>query len=296
MQEKDIIEKHLENYEDVFIDVINVLLFRGKKVLQGEILEQSVTQSFYSLEGNIHGQDRDIAKYWLAGNVRVAFLGIENQSQVDKYMPMRVIGYDGAVYRGQLLEKEKKKCYPVITLVLYFGYKKRWKNHKYLHECFKIPEELRPYINDYKINLFEIAYLSKDEVALFQSDFRIIADYFVQMRIRETYIPNRIKMAHPYETMRLLSVLTKDCRFSMVCEKNAKGGMTMCEVLDRVEQRGFKAGEKRGERRGEKRGEKRGRFIILKELVESGTLTVSEAAKHINMSEENFRNKMSLCK
>lgn len=24
MQEKDIIEKHLENYEDVFIDVINV--------------------------------------------------------------------------------------------------------------------------------------------------------------------------------------------------------------------------------------------------------------------------------
>ena len=70
----------------------------------------------------------------------------------------------------------------------------------------------------------------------------------------------------------------------------------MCEVLDRVEQRGFKAGEKRGERRGEKRGEKRGRFIILKELVESGTLTVSEAAKHINMSEENFRNKMSLYK
>ena len=50
----------------------------------------------------------------------------------------------------------------------------------------------------------------------------------------------------------------------------------MCEVLDRVEQRGFKAGEKRGE--------KRGRFIILKELVESGSLTVSETAKHINMS------------
>jgi len=287
MQEKDLIEKHLENYEDVFIDVINVLLFRGKKVLQGEILEQSVTQSFYSLEGHIHGQDRDIAKYWLAGNVRVAFLGIENQSRIDKYMPMRIIGYDGAVYRGQL-EKEKKKCYPVITLVLYFGYKKRWKKHRCLHECFNISEELRPYVNDYKINLFEIAFLSEDEVALFQSDFRIIADYFVQMRMRNTYIPSCIKMTHPYETMRLLSVLTKDCRFSVVCERSEKGGITMCEVLDRVERRGFKAGEKRGE--------KRGRFIILKELVESGTLTVSEAAKHINMSEENFRNKMSLCK
>ena len=35
MQEKDLIEKHLENYEDVFRDVINVLLFDGREVLRG---------------------------------------------------------------------------------------------------------------------------------------------------------------------------------------------------------------------------------------------------------------------
>jgi hypothetical protein len=160
MQEKDLIEKHLENYEDVFRDVINVLLFEGREVLRGEVLEQSVTQSYYSLEGHIHGQDRDIAKYWLSGKFRVAFLGIENQTRIDRYMPMRVMGYDGAVYRGQLAGKGKKKCYPVITLVLYFGYEKRWKKNIYLHECFDIPKGLVPYVNDYKINLFEIAFLS----------------------------------------------------------------------------------------------------------------------------------------
>ena len=63
MQEKDLIEKHLENYEDVFKDIINVLLFQGREVLRGEMVEQSVTQSVYFMEGHIRGQDRDIAKY-----------------------------------------------------------------------------------------------------------------------------------------------------------------------------------------------------------------------------------------
>lgn len=54
----------------------------------------------------------------------------------------------------------------------------------------------------------------------------------------------------------------------------------MCEVLDRIESRGFK------------RGEKRGRYKILKELVEEGILTVEEAAKRINMPQEKFSKMM----
>lgn len=102
MQEKDLIEKHLENYEDVFKDIINVLLFQGREVLRGEMVEQSVTQSVYFMEGHIRGQDRDIAKYWLSDGFRLAFLGIENQSRVDKYMPMRLLSYDGAAYRKKV--------------------------------------------------------------------------------------------------------------------------------------------------------------------------------------------------
>lgn len=54
-----------------------MLLFDGREVLRGEVLEQSVTQSIYSMEGHIHGQDRDVAKYWLLSKIRVAFLGIK---------------------------------------------------------------------------------------------------------------------------------------------------------------------------------------------------------------------------
>ena len=43
-----------------------------------------------------------------------------------------------------------------------------------------IPKELDKYVNDYEIHVFEIAFLDKEEVDLFQSDFRVVADYFVQ--------------------------------------------------------------------------------------------------------------------
>ena len=72
----------------------------------------------------MHEQERDVAKYWIRGEkgervrVRVAFLGIENQTKYDKDMALRVIGYDGAAYRAELSVEDR---YPVLTIVLYFG-------------------------------------------------------------------------------------------------------------------------------------------------------------------------------
>lgn len=63
-------------------------------------------------------------------------------------------------------KKYKKKSvvsrYPVITLVLYFGYKNRWNKPDSLIKRLTIPPELEPYVNDYKINVFEIAYMTED--------------------------------------------------------------------------------------------------------------------------------------
>ena len=128
-------------------------------------------------------QERDTAKYWNHMNVRIALWGLENESQPEKDLPLRVIGYDGAAYRNQLAyttDNAGKRVlnddprYPVVTLVLYFGYKKRWDRPLNLLQCLnaKIPDKLRPLINDYRINLFEIAYLPDEQVAKFKSDFR----------------------------------------------------------------------------------------------------------------------------
>ena len=53
----------------------------------------------------------------------MALFGIENQTDIEKNMPFRVIGYDGAAYRQQLLQK--RKPVPVIIFGLHFGTKER---------------------------------------------------------------------------------------------------------------------------------------------------------------------------
>lgn len=58
-------------------------------------------------------------------------------------MPLRVISYDGASYKQQLLDEKLQKNYPVTTLVLYFGTDERWTAPKNLYGCFEIPEERR---------------------------------------------------------------------------------------------------------------------------------------------------------
>ena len=47
MAEKDIAEKILEDYPDVFADIVNGLLFNGKTVIRPEELEDSKIQSAY---------------------------------------------------------------------------------------------------------------------------------------------------------------------------------------------------------------------------------------------------------
>lgn len=165
MNTKDITEKHLEDYNDVFADIANVLLFHGKRLIKEEYLENSSVRSMYKADDNeLHETERDVSKFWKNANIKIALCGFENQTDTDKDMPLRIIGYDGQSYRSQLIKKDgklPKDRYPVITLVLYFGLKHQ-NTTTTLHECCDIPANLLPYVSDYKINIFEIAYLTDE--------------------------------------------------------------------------------------------------------------------------------------
>lgn len=88
-------------------------------------------------------------------------------------------------------------------------------------------------------------------MALSQSDFRIVADYFVQMRESGDYIPDPQRISHVYETMQLLSAMTQDDRFEEAYHDATEGGLkNMCEVLDKIEDRGRKEGRAEGELKG----------------------------------------------
>ena len=93
-------EKILEDYNDVFSDIVNVLLFHGQELIEPSALESiSVHSQYKGEDAKLHEQERDVAKKWKRYNVQLAIIGIENQTAVEKKMPFRLIGYDGASYK-----------------------------------------------------------------------------------------------------------------------------------------------------------------------------------------------------
>ena len=212
MNGKDITQKMLERYNDVFADIVNVLLFNGKRIVDEDALTDTPVDSTLKIDGEIHSQDRDVAKYWKNSQINIALFGLENQTVPDKLMPMRVIGYDGAEYKKQVLEKlEKnryKKKYPVITLVLYMGYNRNWKYSNSLLDLLEVDENLKPYVSDYKINVFEVAFLDREKIDLFKSDFRMLADYLYQMRTTNSYKGDESNVKHVDEILMLMSAMS----------------------------------------------------------------------------------------
>ena len=246
MGQKDLSEKILVAYDDVFADIVNVLMFNGQKKIQPEELEDRGTKDFYKEKGMLHELERDVVKRWRKGEVRFSCIGIENQTAADPDMTLRVIGYDGAAYRVQLSdEKQSRERYPVITIVLYFGYDKKWDKPLHLLEKLTIPDGLDSYVSDYKVNLFQVAWLSDEQIAMFQSDFKVVADYFVQKRKNNSYTPTKTEIKHVEAVLQLLSVMEHDDRFVETIYSEDGGKVkNMCDVLDIAEQRGEACGAK----------------------------------------------------
>ena len=282
MGQKDITEKLLEDYNDVFADIINGLIFNGEQRILPESLENTQVHSQYKAEdGKVHELERDVAKYWKDKKVELAICGIENQSSVEKNMPFRIIGYDGASYRSQLLEK-RKEILPVMTIVLYFGTNRHWYGKKNIKGLMKIPEELNDYINDYEMKVFEIAWLTEAEINRFHSDFKIVANFFVQKRKNKNYIPDDpTEIRHVDEVLKLLQVMTGDERYQMIFNRK-KGVHSMCDVAERLEKMGIEKGLKQGIGEGIKQGIERGielgktagihaeKVRVYKRLIEKG--------------------------
>ena len=272
MAEKDITEKNLEALNDVFADIVNVLLFKGEQVINEKDLEADTTKSMFKADGKIHEQERDVSKFWKNGEIRISILGIENQTAQDSDMPLRVISYDGASYKQQLLDKNQKKRYPVATLVLYFGTEEKWSKAKHLYDCFEIPEKLKPFVNDYKINVFNIAFLSPKTISMFKSDFKIIAEYFRAKRLNQKYKGSKEKLKHANETLKMFSALTGDNSFEKVYNEDnfKKGGITMCDVVERIRNDGITEGRIEGILEG--------KADVIRKMLDANALTIEQIA------------------
>ena len=292
MGEKDKVEKLLEDYPDVFADIINVLIYEGKRIVKPEELRTTNIKSQYKASDDVlHEEERDTLKEWDNGKGYKVLFGIENQTTKDKKMPFRVIAYDGASYRSQMLKKDSKEFCKVITLVLHFG-NNHWKDDKELQEIINKKSGEEKSFQNYKLNVFEIAYLTEEQISMFQSDFSIIADYFVKRRKGYKTIENHKPIKHIDEMLKFMRIFAEDERFLQLdIKKDEKGDVTMCTILDNAINKGIEQGIEQGIERGITQGISMGEDATLKlvKILIAGN-KISEIEKIYNDKE--YRNKL----
>ncbi|MGI5970029.1 MAG: hypothetical protein ACOX76_10190 [Lachnospiraceae bacterium] len=149
---------------------------------------------------------RDIYKYVDArtdGKAVYLMLGLEVQDKANYAMPVRTMLYDAMEYALQvqetakLIKKEDKekperkvesaeflsgfgkddRLIPVITLVLYLN-PGTWDGPRSLSDMYApYDDAIKPYINDYKINLISPAELNQGDFAKFHTDFGKVLEF-----------------------------------------------------------------------------------------------------------------------
>lgn len=191
MGKKDLWQSDYFDDKKRFADMINGAFFKGKQVIKEEELEETDSNLVYhDNNGEAVNVIRDKVYKWKGQNVAICVL--ENQSYVDYRMVFRVMLEEAVSYmkqqkraykkwkeagykfdQNEFLSKMRKeeKYTPVITLVLYLG-KEKWDGVKSLHEMLDIDEELKPFVTNHKINLFD--YHEYEEFSRFKTENRYI--------------------------------------------------------------------------------------------------------------------------
>ena len=188
---------------------------------------------------------------------------------LNKYPDIRILNVDALTYAGNLENlkavegdprhvfiqadvTDQKALEPVVTLVLYFG-EQHWKKSKRLKSLLNIPAGLDKYINDINVNVFEISWLTQEQIGKFTSDFKVVANFFVKRRMNRDYVPDDpTEIVHVDEVLKLLSAVTGDDRYEVIL--NDKEGVgSMCEVAQRLVDKGIKEGMKTGFDQGQNR-------------------------------------------
>lgn len=180
----DVVLKEYWRNNEQFADLFNALLFDGQEVISpSELEERDTDESLVYKGGRLEEsikRSRDVIKVCKSSvehNFDLALFGIENQMKIHYAMPLRVMEYDCFAYKKQYrqtvgMHKRQKdlkaegaeflsqinkddRLRPVVTAVIYYG-SEVWDGPLCLHDMLKIPEELRSFVNDYRMLLVDV--------------------------------------------------------------------------------------------------------------------------------------------
>lgn len=311
--EKDLTKKRCLSDNERYADLINGFLFGGQQMVQACDLQDMDSQS-YGLKDwllkkkNYYTQRyRDIIKKASFG-VNFAVIGVENQEEVHYLMPLRTMSYDASEYERQAGVMRKKvrrekgitraeflsgfrktsRLYPCITLVLYFG--EEWDGSTDLHGLLDfsgVPEEMKQYVNNYPIHIFNIQHLEDTDV--FRTDLKQIFD-FIRYSKDKNMLRKLVQDNPAYQEMDEdafdMAVAYADSEELISVKKfYGKGGkVNMCKgLLD------WMAEERQaGREEGREEGREAARFELIVQMYNDGDIILSKACARLGLTEEEF--------
>ena len=167
-------------------------------------------------------------------------------------MIFRILNYDATTYINQV--ESKKEVYPVGIFVFYTGDKK-WNTPLELNDYFDIPEELKEYVNDWKIKVVDVKEIDTSKIKDEQTRYFIEA---IQEMYKGNYegLHRRIKMNR--DNFIYAAIITGS--LDLIRDLQEGDEIDMCEGMERMAE-GFR---NEGRKEGEKREKKTALLSLLK--------------------------------
>ena len=255
-----------------FASFSNAILFDGKQVIHPERLVRYESDMSLIIDDTKSAEDkkrrRDIVVKTDINGV-YCLLSIEHQSTIDKNMVIRCGNYEMMEYLKQLKNKKIKGLVPQVMIVFYTGDKK-WNAPLKLSDYLDIPEELKPYFNDWKIYLVDVKEIDTSKIKDEQTKYFIEA---IQEMYKGNYegLHRRIKMNR--DNFIYAAIITGS--LDLIRDLPEGDEIDMCEGMERMAE-GFRSeGREQGILVGRSEGKLEEKRSTLKEQLEIKLGTIS---------------------
>ena len=204
-------------------------------------------------------------------------IGIENQQTRDKNIVFRDMEYTS--YKYSIRNKDRKnKLYPIMTLILYYGFH-RWKVNHDLKEMMDMSKHVDNYVNNWKSHVFDVKEVN---ASLFRN--KEVRDFFEGVQNLYSWdkdISHLKSIDMTYECAIAIGAVTGTEALIKKAEE-VKGGMiNMCiavsEALEESRAIGIEQGRNEGIMLGKQEGKISERLQCIQKIMNNLKISASEA-------------------
>lgn len=165
-------------------------------------------------------------------------------------MVIRYGNYEMTEYLKQLKNKKLKRLVPQVMIVFYTGDKK-WNTPLELNDYFDIPEELKEYVNDWKIKAVDVKEIDTSKIKDEQTRYFIEA---IQEMYKGNYEGLHRKVKMNRDNFIYAAIITGS--LDLIRDLPEGDEIDMCEGMERMAEGFRNEGRKEGLMEGEKREKK----------------------------------------